>query len=75
MQVERGSSLLEKTLEYQVRKSGSEYQEIYKSNGLPTSESLNFKLKDDKTNLVELRHTPLGDGGAFAILQKNTRQI
>lgn len=75
MQVERGLSLLEKTLEYQIRNSESEYQEFNKTNGLPTSESLNFKLKDDKTNLVELRHTPLGDGGAFAILQKNTRQI
>lgn len=75
MLLERGSTLLDKTIDYKSTRSQSEYQEYNKTNGMPKKEEVKFLMRDAKENLAELRHISTGDTGAFSILQTNTRPL
>ena len=75
MLLARGSTLLDKSIDYKSARSQSEYQEYHKINGRPGKEEVKFLMRDAKENLAELRHISTGDSGAFSILQTNTRPL
>jgi len=77
MLVERGSSLLGKTLEFKRGYSYGNYQELDETRGLPTQETLVHSLKEDKRKLNEfsLVDNTGADRGMFAILKNSTKQI